>query len=383
MYLIYSVLHSIIAVPIAYVVFFLSLSLAASPMGQNFASEAITEKIIIATEYGTFFIGAVLLYVTVHQHNNQKRAIVLNAPELSHKLAFHLKKTALSVDFWLCSLIYTVPVSAMPEVKNALTLPFYVTSAIILPILLVCEALQRKHWAIAFLVDSNRFNFESAEDYVEHTASGFVRKAVNVACISAAINIVPIVVPFIAMCVPMFRLLFSASGDILPISLFIVFALISLRALGCALKRRKILKALKKVCAENHFEFENRTKLFRGLFYASNKADVVIKNGSETYSAMFLPIPTKLSTVFFFANGYYRFITVILRLTVKLPKHKAAFEADGEKYIVFTKAPAEATVISDGKASTVDNGDSIFGMKAYTGKAFVNMIGRKIINGKT
>jgi len=347
-------------------------SLAASLFLSNMVYRAAVAG---ALTYFDVFLGALILYVVFHNNNSSKRYLCLEDEDTNSGFFHWLLKSIRSADFWLCALIIVTPVSFIAQ--KSLAMPVYWMIGIMLIMLLMCEAQQCRRWAEAYYDYCELRVEHSAKDYVKTTRTKPVKKAINMALGCIAVAGISVLLYLYRLATPVLMFVVYEAGTIIILILGAVPVLMLLRGFGCMRKRRSAVKALAQICNKYGYTLTDNTKIFKGLYYSTGKTDLMIEKGDRRYGISFLPIPYKISSIIFYTDKKYRFRPTAFGMSIPLPLHAVGFGDEyGEKYLLFTKPASRARLYDGRRYNEIDNGEVLYGAKAYSVSAFMTYFDR-------
>jgi len=111
---------------------------------------------------------------------------------------------------------------------------------------------------------------------------------------------------------------------------------------------------------------------------------VVVGKGQKRYVINFLPVPYKISSLFFTLDQSYGFRPRIFGVGVNMPLHKLGFgKEEGERFLLLTKAAKNAKLWNGKGFSVVDNGEVLYGAKVYSVTAFATFFDRQLRKDNT
>jgi len=150
-------------------------------------------------------------------------------------------------------------------------------------------------------------------------------------------------------------------------------------------KRRKFIKALKKLCKEEKFELSPIRKSYN--FKTDEGESFTVKANGKTYACKLIASKKKLSNTTFYEDGTYvtrGSVKPFFRLEVaRLDTYvNYTFESEHPKVIILNPTPKRIFVSHGGVTHELDVGDSVCGYKLYTGSSFLNALERDCIERK-
>ncbi len=163
--------------------------------------------------------------------------------------------------------------------------------------------------------------------------------------------------------------------------LFFIFPKVAKRVIS-ALKRKKFLEELERVCAEHHCSLSPVKHPYRSLFKnIEGEYNFEFERGGVQYACKLLCAKHRLRPITFYGDGMAAVSKIVNIKKVELFRvnkyFNYGFEAEGKKKLIVIN-PIPKTLFVNGKSGDklIDNGDSAWGYKIYSATALINAIDR-------
>lgn len=160
------------------------------------------------------------------------------------------------------------------------------------------------------------------------------------------------------------------------VALFLIYFFC--RILSTIRHKKRFIKKMKRICYDHGYDFEIKSRAFKGLLYCTRSIEFIIKTPNSSYAGTFLPVFLKTTILYFTPQNNYRFCWKMFRLSIFFARHKYIFDtSDGEeKIVLLTKEPNLVLYGDSERAYYVYNGSKFAGVTVYDVVAFCNHIDR-------
>lgn len=190
------------------------------------------------------------------------------------------------------------------------------------------------------------------------------------------------------MAIPLFVSFFLLVSTLVTWQVIVFFAVFVVAVivfwfLRAVLKRRKFVRMLNQICAEQKLEVSKIKNVYKSIFTLMQGEDFTINVGGVVYSCKILSAKRKRLPMYFTSDGYYFLVHNINFFRVHLFSYNTTFkfgyDSPHKKILIINPVPNELFSFYNGQPAVLDNGDIIGGYKIFSASGFLNAVERDCI----